>query len=146
MKRFIYFQLTFCPSQCSTYSSCCERRSSDMRVTCSAHATGVFFRDGVHVRSAGLCEDVRVRYHVLPPDHQEFAPQTAHVEMVELSGVSAKHCSSFTSTREGGENNGAVNLQVCSNVDFSALSFLVFCCCCCCEVSLRQHLLWQSCC
>ena len=63
-----------------------------MRVTCSAHATEVFFRDGVHVRSAGLCEDVRVRYHVLPPDHQEFALQTADVE---LSGVSAIHCSSF---------------------------------------------------
>ena len=42
LKRFIYFQLTFCPSQSSTYSSCCERRSSDMRVTCRAHATGVF--------------------------------------------------------------------------------------------------------
>ena len=79
----------------------------------------------MHVRSAGFCEDVRVRCHILPPDHQEHA-QTARVEMVELSGVSAIHCLSFTSTMEGGENNGAVNLQLRSKADFSALSSTCF--------------------
>ena len=80
---------------------------------------------GVHVWRAGLCQDVRVRYHVLPPEHQKHL-QTAYVKMVELSGVSAMHRSSFTSTREGGENNGAVNLQLGSKVDFSALSNVFF--------------------
>ena len=88
---------------------------------------------GVHVRSAGLCQDVRARCHSLPLDHQEHV-QTTHVEMVELSGVSAIHCWSFTITREGGENNGAVNLQVGSKVDLSALSnfFVLFVCVCVC--------------
>ena len=73
----------------------------------------------MHTRSSGLCEEFRIRYRVLPPDPKEFV-QTAHVEVIELPGMSAIRCLGFTSIQELGEHHGTVNLQLGSKADSPA--------------------------
>ena len=73
----------------------------------------------MHTRSSGLCEEFRIRYRVLPPDLKEFV-QTAHVEVIELPGMSAIRCLGFTSIQELGEHHGTVNLQLGSKADSPA--------------------------
>ena len=79
LKRFLYSPTELLPSQSSPYSSSWE---AIVRHAChvSCPSDWNLLEKSVHARSAGLCEDFRVRYHVLPSDFQEFA-QTAHVEM-----------------------------------------------------------------
>ena len=48
-------------------------------------------KHGMYRLGAGLLKDFSVGYFVLPLDVEEFA-QAAHMEVVELSGMTSVHC------------------------------------------------------
>ena len=70
--------------------------------------------------NACLCRDLCVRDHVLPLDVEELA-QTFHVQVVELSGMSAVHSPRLAGIDQCSEHCSQVDLHLAGLADSSSL-------------------------
>ena len=81
-------------------------------------------QDGVNAGQARTSEALNVWDLVLPLDAKEFS-EASGVEVVQLPCVTLVDHPWFTTTEEGGENYGPVNLDLCLYGDASSVPHII---------------------